>query len=251
MSDTPIADMLEQMLAKGATLEGAIPAVRVLEMSRTNAFNVPDKAAIIREYEREKKKNRRNKSKANVGGAKANDVAHPAPNVRDMSGTAAKNRCDDRSSFLSLKGTPEEEKKEKKVARARGTRLPQGWQPSAVDRQFAIDNGVNPDAALAEFTDYWNSIPGQRGVKLDWPATWRNRIRDLKGKTNGRPYQTRPDSGAGSAAPGNDAVMAGMANLARRRREARAAAGPDDGTLPFGDDAAEILDLEPVRTDRH
>lgn len=27
---------------------------------------------------------------------------------------------------------------------------------------------------MAKFCDYWNAIPGQRGVKLDWGATWRN-----------------------------------------------------------------------------
>jgi hypothetical protein len=31
----------------------------------------------------------------------------------------------------------------------------------------------------AEFRDYWAAVPGQKGVKLDWPATWRNRIRQI------------------------------------------------------------------------
>lgn len=26
----------------------------------------------------------------------------------------------------------------------------------------------------AKFRDYWVAQPGQKGVKLDWPATWRN-----------------------------------------------------------------------------
>ena len=29
----------------------------------------------------------------------------------------------------------------------------------------------------AEFVDYWVAVPGQRGVKLDWLATWRNDVR--------------------------------------------------------------------------
>ena len=28
-----------------------------------------------------------------------------------------------------------------------------------------------------EFRDYWVAIPGQRGRKLDWLATWRNNVR--------------------------------------------------------------------------
>jgi hypothetical protein len=27
------------------------------------------------------------------------------------------------------------------------------------------------------FCDYWRAIPGARGRKLDWPATWRNWLR--------------------------------------------------------------------------
>lgn len=27
------------------------------------------------------------------------------------------------------------------------------------------------------FRDYWHAAPGQKGVKLDWSATWRNWIR--------------------------------------------------------------------------
>jgi hypothetical protein len=27
------------------------------------------------------------------------------------------------------------------------------------------------------FVDYWRSLPGQRGVRIDWTATWRNWMR--------------------------------------------------------------------------
>lgn len=57
-------------------------------------------------------------------------------------------------------------------------------------RAAAIELGAHPDAVpgmWAEFVDYWIGVPGQRGVKLDWPATWRNRVRTIatKGKRNG------------------------------------------------------------------
>lgn len=35
---------------------------------------------------------------------------------------------------------------------------------------------------MAKFCDYWNATPGQKGVKLDWPATWRNWCRSAKEK---------------------------------------------------------------------
>jgi len=30
---------------------------------------------------------------------------------------------------------------------------------------------------LGRFSDYWQSQPGQKGVKLNWQATWRNWLR--------------------------------------------------------------------------
>lgn len=62
---------------------------------------------------------------------------------------------------------------------------------SIEDATFAFDQGMaraGVDKAWAEFKDYWIAIPGQRGTKLDWSATWRNRVRQIAGKSpaNGR-----------------------------------------------------------------
>jgi hypothetical protein len=41
--------------------------------------------------------------------------------------------------------------------------------------------GISPAelrAELEQFRDYWAGVAGARGVKLDWPATLRNRLRD-------------------------------------------------------------------------
>lgn len=38
-----------------------------------------------------------------------------------------------------------------------------------------------------EFVDYWRAVPGQKGVKLDWLATWRNSIRRMHGGLNEQP----------------------------------------------------------------
>lgn len=74
-------------------------------------------------------------------------------------------------------------------ARKRGTRLPVDWKPSTEDGNEAVLKlgGVAPASQeLLKFHDYWKAQPGQRGVKLDWDATWRNWIRNAKGPTNGR-----------------------------------------------------------------
>jgi hypothetical protein len=62
----------------------------------------------------------------------------------------------------------------------RATRLPDTWHPRAED---GLDN-----LELAKFRDYWRAVPGQKGVKLDWDATWRNWLRTAgKSPTNAKP----------------------------------------------------------------
>lgn len=189
MSDTPITDLLEQMRAAGCSLDAAIPAVRVLELSRTFAAVVPDKEEIIREYERARKTKTRAKSKANKGGAKANDVAPRATNVPDKVPDATIPSCD-LSSFLK-KETSDEGRKKEGNTRARGTRIVAGAMLSDADRAFARGEGMSDawiDRAWAEFIDYWIGIPGNRGTKLNWSATWRNRVRQIAPK--GKQHET-------------------------------------------------------------
>ncbi|HSG62659.1 MAG TPA: YdaU family protein [Pseudomonadales bacterium] len=61
----------------------------------------------------------------------------------------------------------------------RGSRLPANWKPD--DELVAWSKAERPDLDLrkvfAEFKDYWTSIPGSKGVRLDWSATWRNWVR--------------------------------------------------------------------------
>lgn len=72
----------------------------------------------------------------------------------------------------------ETEKRKSRVETARGSRLPTNFY---VDMQFAVDQGLTNCLEEAhKFRDYWNAQPGQKGVKLDWPATWRNWCRNAK-----------------------------------------------------------------------
>lgn len=65
-------------------------------------------------------------------------------------------------------------------ARARARRLPEGWEPTAEDRDWAqgkrIPSSVQSEQ-LERFRDYWAAAPGRAGTKLDWSATWRNWLR--------------------------------------------------------------------------
>lgn len=69
----------------------------------------------------------------------------------------------------------------------RGSRLSPGWMPSDQSKAKARQDapGVDHQAEHSTFVDYWIAQPGQKGVKTDWEATWRNWMRrkqaDLKG----------------------------------------------------------------------
>lgn len=63
---------------------------------------------------------------------------------------------------------------------ARGIRLPSDWDPGQSGNAFAEQQGLRNGRAvseLAKFRDYWAAQPGQKGVKADWQATWRNWVR--------------------------------------------------------------------------
>ena len=63
-----------------------------------------------------------------------------------------------------------------------GTRLPTDWEPptAAMDALQTKFPQLDLTEALEEFRDYWCAIPGARGRKTDWEATFRNRLRDLE-----------------------------------------------------------------------
>lgn len=90
--------------------------------------------------------------------------------------------------------------------RSRGSRLPTDWQLSPQDRDFCKTErpDLNPDTVAADFADYWHSVPGAKGVKLDWPATWRGWVRKQFAPKPGAVTQTTtdPDSRASIEAEG-------------------------------------------------
>lgn len=64
----------------------------------------------------------------------------------------------------------------------RGSRLAEEWQPTpatmAWSREWAAGHpGLNVTEEWAKFRDYWLSIPGAKGRKVDWDRTWRNWLR--------------------------------------------------------------------------
>jgi len=63
----------------------------------------------------------------------------------------------------------------------RGTRLKSDWVLPNEWGQWAVSQQIPEPAVRAEadkFRDYWHSVAGSKGVKLDWFATWRNWCRN-------------------------------------------------------------------------
>jgi hypothetical protein len=96
--------------------------------------------------------------------------------------------------------------------RRRATRLPDVWP--LTDELLEIAQRTRIDAGLpaidvqlehSKFTDYWHAKSGKDATKRDWPATWRNWIR------NARTTESR--HGAASRTSGN-----GYAELIRTGR---------------------------------
>jgi len=72
--------------------------------------------------------------------------------------------------------TEAETKKEKKTL---GKRLASDFTFPKEWEEFCIETRpeLHPTKTFDQFKDYWTSVAGQKGVKLDWFATWRNWVR--------------------------------------------------------------------------
>jgi hypothetical protein len=72
---------------------------------------------------------------------------------------------------------------------ARGSRLPSDWKLLGKHAKAALE--IEPQWSEAEirmigdkFRDHWIAIPGQKGCKSDWDATWRNWCRNEQQRGN-------------------------------------------------------------------
>lgn len=106
---------------------------------------------------------------------------------------------------------------------ARGSRLPEGWEPEPNIAMIIGLTDVEAADQLERFRDYWTAQPGARGRKSDWTATWRNWCRTALERTNGRGspatrYPASPDRGADIATTRREALVDGARQALDRRR---------------------------------
>lgn len=79
-------------------------------------------------------------------------------------------------------------------ATAKGTRLPEPFTVDEAMKDWALERNMQPPWVMKHterFINYWSAQPGQKGVKTDWRATWRNWL--LKAQDEGPAYSPPAD----------------------------------------------------------
>lgn len=84
-------------------------------------------------------------------------------------------------------------------SKKRGSRLPPDWQLPKAWGEWAVAEGMDEVSVRREadkFRDYWVGVPGAKGVKLDWQATWRNWVRKaVSDRASPRQRRGEPEPG--------------------------------------------------------
>lgn len=70
--------------------------------------------------------------------------------------------------------------------KGRGSRLPEDFLLTTARARLATEEGLDAPRTFAKFRDYWVSVAGAKGVKLDWDATWRNWVRSEADRGGGK-----------------------------------------------------------------
>ena len=105
---------------------------------------------------------------------------------------------------------------QKPKAGARGARLPADWEPSEELKAYATSKLVDWKLELEAFRDWWAAAPGQKGVKVDWDATWRTWVRRAKPTLSAA--ASRPIGAKAALAKTEDPLQHAM-SYARQRYE--------------------------------
>lgn len=147
-------------------------------------------------------------------GATAKSRAQTAKRVANYRTDAPSNAKCNAETVTPALAREEKKREEKKLttkARSRAeaapaARLPADWAASAEDIAFCKTErpDLTPTQTEQRFRDYWIAQPGVKGRKADWPATWRNWVRNERaapGPNGGRPPKFDPTAYANRGRP--------------------------------------------------
>jgi len=133
---------------------------------------------------------RRNKRAAagSMGGrAKANGLASANSHAKQMASKSVADTDTDTDT--------DEEAKASSIPAKRGTRIPPDFAvaPAMVAWARANTPTVDGQRETLKFINYYQALAGTKGVKLDWPATWRNWMLNAAGRAPQRMDQQKQD----------------------------------------------------------
>ena len=89
----------------------------------------------------------------------------------------------------------------------KGSRLPEDWQPSEDNIQYAIDHGFTAHEARRlgqDFADFWCAETGRYAVKANWDRTWQNRVRQQADRLDKQPRKEPVQFGGEQHQPNAD-----------------------------------------------
>ncbi len=171
---TPIADLVEQMIARGVPADLIVAAIRTAELSgHSGGIPVDTAAEKRRAYDRERKAAKRNST--------GNSTGIPP---------------DTDSALLLSSITTEVKKEERKKERARGNQIPPDWQPNAGHLAAGHQLGFSASQVEEQAEDMrlWAQSNQHRAVarKSDWNLTFLSWLRrnKPKGAVNGHRNST-------------------------------------------------------------
>jgi len=114
-----------------------------------------------------------------------------------------------------------ESKSKTKPSRKKACRLPEDFIPQPEHYELAKSLEINCEMEYQKFRDYYLGIAGPKGLKLDWPATLRNWLRNSinyqKGGGNGTRQTVRTSAAATRQANTQQAIINSITNLSRSR----------------------------------
>lgn len=153
-------------------------------LSGRNPVESPEYRALIKRRAWDRDRQARNREASKLVKPKSAKSGGCPPESTGVSGGQ-----DDLLTTVEVKEKGLSGRKESK----KGSRLSVGTPITDEQRAAAITCGCPPDrvdSMWIEFVDYWSEIPGQKGLKLSWIGTWRNRVKwvlaNQRNGTNGK-----------------------------------------------------------------
>lgn len=175
-----VAEMVMALIEAGAPPE--IAAQVVAEAYAAGASIRPPTRTARQDRNRRYYENR--KARASEERLKASD-SDVSDGVAKANIQHAPTRGEDNPSRLEHTG---EKKNTPSVASPakRGTRIPDDWQPDMLAARREGLSQAEAEREAERFRDYYLGAPNAKGVKLDWPATWRNWCRNAVDRRQAR-----------------------------------------------------------------